>query len=201
MVKLGKIIFRRLQDDDKDKLLVFCNECSELGYQNNSSLEKLKYDKMHLPYGQYFIALDSTQNKIVNIAGVHHLPEVAENAWRCLFRGAQLPGYTLGNHLSKNIFRLGYQLSYLLPMQMNFISKHFIDAEFYMSSNSPSNLIDPAGKSIRMDRLMRNTLLKNGVINEYASEFELFYTKQSIWKINTERYWQERNKVLPMDIV
>lgn len=200
MVELGKIIFRPLQDNDKDKLIVFCNECAELGYQNNSSLDAIKFSKMHLPYGQYFIAVDTEKDKIVNLAGVHHLPEVAENAWRCLFRGAQLPGYTLGNSLSKNIFKLGYQLSYILPMQMNFIKKNFPDPEFYMSSNSPSNANDPAGKSIRMDRLMRNTLLKNGVIKEYAAEFELFYTKQSIWKIDVKRYWEERNKVLPMDV-
>lgn len=195
MVKLGKLTFRTLEETDHNALQKFCDECSLLGYENNSSFKNIKLEQMNMPFGKFFIGLD--EDKIFNLAGVHHLPEVAPNAWRCLFRGAQLPGYSISNHLSKNIFLLGYQLSYILPLQMQFISKQFPDAEFYMSSNSPSNKIDTAGKSIRMDQLMRNTLLRSGVITEYASDFELYYTKQSIWKIDQERYWQKRSEVLP----
>ena len=45
-----------------------------------------------------FIGIDESKDKIFNLAGVHHLPEVSNNAWRCLFRGAQLPGYNLRNN-------------------------------------------------------------------------------------------------------
>ena len=36
MVRLGKIIFRELLDSDLDKLQIFCDECKNLGYNNNS---------------------------------------------------------------------------------------------------------------------------------------------------------------------
>jgi len=198
MVIPGKphLEIRQLETGDLDDLAIFCDRCAELGWINNSTLHKTKADKMIMPYGKFFIGYDNNEKRIWNIAGVHRLPEVSENAWRCLFRGAQLPGYSVSSVLSKNVFTNGYHLSYFLPIQINYIQSLFPAAEFFMTSNSPSNYTDTAGKSIRMDKLMRNTLLKSGVITEYASEFDLYYTKQSIWKINQIRYWKERTKVL-----
>ena len=123
MVKLGKITFRELLDSDLNKLQIFCDECKSLGYNNNASFDSIKLAKMKMPYGKYFIGIDDSKDKIFNLAGVHHLPEVSNNAWRCLFRGAQVPGYNLSKGLTKNIFLTGYQLSYILPLQINFIRK------------------------------------------------------------------------------
>jgi len=198
MVLPGKphLEIRELKETDFANLEVFCDQCLKLGWHNNSSLEKLKVEKLIMPYGKFFIGYDHNNECIWNIAGIHQLPEISPTAWRCLFRGAQLPGYSVSSSFSKNIFKNGFHLSYFLPIQINYIKSLFEDAQFYMTSNSPSNQTDTAGKSIRMDKIMRNTLLKSGVITEYASEFDLYYTKQSIWKINQKRYWEERSKVL-----
>ena len=181
MVKLGKITFRELLDSDLNKLQIFCDECKSLGYNNNASFNSIKLDKMQMPYGKYFIGIDDSKDKIFNLAGVHHLPEVSNNAWRCLFRGAQLPGYNLSKGLTKNIFLTGYQLSYILPLQINFIRKQYPDSVFYMSSNTPKD--------------------KEGVLSLWQENFELFYTSQTIWEIDESKYWQYRNRFLPSDII
>ena len=70
---------------------------------------------------QKYLNPRTSKDIIFNLAGVHHLPEVSPNAWRCLFRGAQLPGYAVSKGISKNMFKTGYQLAYVLPMQIEFI--------------------------------------------------------------------------------
>jgi len=185
--------FRLLENTDYSKLQEFCNRCKEQGWYNNSSFDAIKLDKMCMPYGRFFIGYDHNKNIIFNLAGVHHLPEIADNAWRCLFRGAQLPGYSISGGFTKNIFKTGYQLSYVLPMQMEFIKYYDPAAEFYMTTNNQNTSVDNAGKSKRMDIIMSKTLAKIGVLDKFAEDFELFYTQQTIWKINEEHYHLQRS--------
>ena len=95
--------FRLLTKDDTPLVQEFCNSQQ---YSNNTSLEKMKWNSCPL----WTAAL--VDNKIVSIAGTHELPEVSPDAYRCLFRGAQLPGFTLGT--GRDIFKTGIQLSQLL---------------------------------------------------------------------------------------
>ena len=70
-----------------------------------------------------------------------------------------------------------------------------------MSSNTPKDTKDASGKSMRMDKLMHNTLYKEGVLSLWQENFELFYTSQTIWEIDESKYWQYRNRFLPSDII
>jgi len=191
---LGKtnLEFRLLNDSDYEKLQEFCDKCLSLGWENNSTFQSIKLDKMAMPYGQFFIGYDLDKDIIFNLAGVHHLPEISANAWRCLFRGAQLPGYSITKNFTKNIFKTGYQLSYMLPMQLEFIKNYNSIAEFYMSTNNQFTNKDTAGKSKRMDIVMSNTLAVSGVLEKYYEDFELFNTRQTIWKLNEKKYYSER---------
>jgi hypothetical protein len=194
MVVPGKpeLELRLLQESDYAKLLDFCNSCKELGWYNNQSFQAIKLDKLSMPYGQFFIGYDHSKDIIWNLAGVHHLPEIAPNAWRCLFRGAQLPGYSVTGSFTKNIFKTGYQLSYILPMQMEFIKQYDPLAEFYMTTNNQTTIVDTAGKSKRMDIVMSKTLAVSKVLDKFAENVELFYTQQTVWKINVEEYYLQR---------
>ena len=187
---------RLLEYNDREKLQQFCDRCSEFGWENNSTFQAIKLDKMEMPYGKFFIGYDHSKDIIFNLAGVHHLPEVAPNAWRCLFRGAQLPGYSVTGGFTKNIFKTGYQPSYILPMQMEFIKQYDPTAEFYMTTNNQSTEKDTAGKSKRMDIVMSKTLASTGVLEKFAEDFELFYTQQTVWKINENEYYLQRSRYI-----
>jgi len=150
MEKLGNLTFRPLVDSDRLALATFCVECEKLGYENNKSFESIKLDKMKMPYGQFFVGLD--QDKIVTFAGVHHLPELGNNAWRCLFRGAQLPGYT--PTWSINIFKSWIHLSHLLYYQIKLVQQLDPTAEFYISTNVDNK---KAGVSSRLDKTIMPT--------------------------------------------
>ena len=173
--------FRFATANDKDKVLDFCNSQN---FSNNTSLEKMKW-QWCLDTGAWTVAI--VDNKIVSIAGAHELPEVSPNAYRCLFRGAQLPGYTL--MFSKNIFKTGIQLSYLLPLQMKWAKMQNEQAEFYLSSNVNN---EGGGKSHRWNKVLTKTLVSRNVLT-LEKTIKLYNVQQYLWKINTTNYFKERS--------
>ena len=183
MVKLGKLKFRSLTNNDKSAVEEFC---SSQNFSNNTSLEKMKWD--WCPF--WCAAFDG--DKIVSIAGAHELPEVSPNAYRLLFRGAQLPGYTLGT--GRDVFKTGIHLSYLLPMQITWALKMNPNAELYISTN----INNDGGKSQRMNDIIMPLLAKRGVW-KLEQSMMLFHVPQRLWRINVKTYMEERNRSLGND--
>lgn len=196
----GKLEFRKLEDSDLPCLEKFCNTCKDLGYENNSNFKAIKLDQMKMPYGQYFIGYDHEKKIIWNLAGVHQLPEINHNGWRCLFRGLQLPGYSMINTLSKNLFKSCYQISYILPMQMQFIKNKYSDAKFYMTSNNKKNE-KYSGKSQRLDSIIMPSMERYGSFKRIYDDIELFYTRQSVWEINEDIYYLRRKEFIGDDLI
>lgn len=202
MVLPGKpeLELRLLQESDHAKLLDFCNSCKELGWYNNESFQAIKLDKMSMPYGQFFIGYDHSKDIIWNLAGVHKFPEVGEDAWRCLFRGAQLPGYSLSGFLTKDVYKNGYHLSYLLPMQIEFIRALHPTSKFYMSSNNLTNKTQFA-KSQKLDSVIMPYLAKRGIFTRTHKDFILYGASQSVWQVNIDKYYEERKVSLGVNFL
>ena len=140
---------------------------------------------MKLDKAYFFVGLDG--DRIVTVAGVHKLPEINDHAWRCLFRGAQLPGYT--PEWSIDIFKSGIHFSQLLYRQINLVLSIDPLAEFYISTNVKS---DTGAKSSRMNNIMMPRLVKEGYCTLYKEDITLFYTQQNLWKINVDNYLAAR---------
>jgi hypothetical protein len=181
--------FKKLEPSDLSALQQFCNECKTLGYVNNESFAAIKLDKMVMPYGQFLIGLED--GKIFTIAGVHRLPEVNNHAWRCLFRGAQLPGYTPA--WSLDIFKSGIHFSQLLYMQIKLVQEIDPNAEFYVSTNVDSNI---GAKSSRMNDVMMPRIAKRGIWNLELENFMLYNVPQNLWKVNVANYMEARERWL-----
>jgi hypothetical protein len=179
MKQLGKITFKKLETSDHDKLQVFLNACIDLGYENNKSFESIKLDKMIMPYGQFFIGLD--EDKIFTFAGIHIMQP---HKYRCLFRGAGLPGYSTG----LTGLRASYQFIYLLNMQIDFILAHDSQAEFYLTTNH----VQDNGKSSKMNKIWCPRITKQGVLKLVDDSFLYHNTLQSLWKIDVVTYKQWR---------
>lgn len=184
--------FRLLQESDYIRLKSFCDYFKGKGIKNNDSFESIKLDKMKMPFGQYFVGYDYESDKIWNLLGVHRLPEIHEHAWRCFFRGAQLPGYRLGTALTSDIFKLGYQITYMIEMQIKFILEHDSNAEIFASTNTPK--AETFARSQFIDQHIAPMLERRGVFTKAYDNFMLFNTSQSIWKLNVDKYFEERKK-------
>lgn len=183
--KHGKLIYRELLDTDLDKLQVFCDECKKLNYHNNVDFNAIKLDKMKMPYGKFFIGLDD--DKIFTIAGVHQLHEIDELGYRCLFRGAQLPGYTPMSALKfYDIIHFGQ----LLYLQIQYIRNINKNSNFYITTNIVDN---NNGYSSRVNRVFMPRIEKLGIWSLYQSDVVLFNTRQNIYKINVEEYFRQRS--------
>lgn len=183
MVIPGKpnLEIRLLTEADHRDLDKFCIACAALGLENNKDSKAIKLDKMTMPYGQYFIGWDNDRDCIWNLAGVHHLPEFGNNVWRVLFRGAQLPGYALGT--SRDFFSASYHWRYFLPLQIMFIQAGYPDADFVVTTNIKNS---GAGKSDRLDKVVMPLLVEQGLAELIDSDYELFNTRQNVWRINID---------------
>jgi hypothetical protein len=181
MVIPGKnnLRIRLLTNDDIDLLDQFCLTCSELGLENNKDTCAIKLNQMQMPYGQYFVGYDNNTNSIWNLAGVHQLPELGPNIWRCLFRGAQIPGYALG--VGKEFLKISYHWRFFLPLQIQFIKQQYPDSQFVVSTNISNS---SAGKSDRLDKKIMPQLLDRGIVSLLKADFELYNTRQNIWLVN-----------------
>lgn len=186
MATLGKLQFRFATEKDRSLVEQFCKDQN---FSNNTSLDKMKWEWC-LEVGTWTVATED--GKIVSIAGVHPLPEVSEHAYRCLFRGAQLPGYTLGT--GRDIFKTGIQLSYLLDLQIRWALEKNINADLYISTN----INDDGGKSQRMNNTIMPLLAKRGIW-ELDRQMELYNVPQNLWRINVLTYMEERNRSLGND--
>lgn len=184
MDRPGKLKYKLLTLEDIPAVNQFCKECQTLGYENNTSLETMKFHS-----ATFFAAYD--QECIVSLAGVHQLPEVNKHAWRCLFRGAQLPGYT--PQWSMNIFKSGIHFSQFLYRQIKHVQTIDPSAEFYISTNLQSTI---GAKSHRMNDVMMPRIAKMGVWNLHAENIMLYNVPQNLWKVDVETYMQLRDQHL-----
>jgi hypothetical protein len=178
MEKLGKLIFRTLENSDLPELKIFCDTCKKLGYYNNGSFESIKLDQMKMPYGKFFIGLDN--NKIFTIAGVHRFEELGLNSYRALFRGAVLPGYVTGRGMLKD----SWQFIETLNQQIDFILLTNPNAEFYLTSNK----MQDSGKSSKIDQFFNPRAERAGLMTLVDDNFYYMHTAQRLWKINVENY-------------
>lgn len=184
MEQPGKTIFKLLTQEDIPQIEIFCKECEQLGYENNSSLQTMKFEK-----ATFFGAFDG--EKLFSLAGVEHFPIINEHAYRCLFRGAQLPKYT--PKWSMNIFESGIHFSQFLYMQIKFIQQIDINSEFYITTNI-NNL--KAGKSNRLHKTMMPRLSKKGYVDLINPNIIIYNTEQSLWKVNIINYMKARENWL-----
>jgi hypothetical protein len=182
MEKHGRITFRKLEDNDHARLQEFCSKCRDLGYKNNSTFKDIKLDQMKMPYGQFFIG--EIDGYIFNLAGVHHMPELNKNAYRCLFRGAVLPKHVTSRGGLKN----SWQFTVTLNQQIDFILSLNPNAEFYLTSNKEQI----NGKSSVIDKVFNPKAEQLGIMKLVDGNFYYMYTEQRLWKINVNAYKQWR---------
>ena len=115
------------------------------------------------------------------------MPEINDKAWRCLFRGAQLPGYV--PKFSTNPYELIIHFRELLYLQLNYVLSIEPDSEFYITSNIIDN---NNGYSSRMDKIMMPQIAKRGIWDIYLSNTVLYNTRQNVWRVNVAEYYRQR---------
>ena len=170
--------FRVTTSCDTDILEDFCNKCAALGYTNNSSIDKLKFDYITENNGAYFYAF--LNDTLVSLAGCYHFPELGDSAYRFSYRGVQLPGVDTYQGLSKNHFN-----SIPWRVLLNYQIKHGLDrgaTEFYTTTN----IKDEFGRVPKTDKMM-HYISQKGIVALHDT-INIFNIEQRVWKLNLEKY-------------
>lgn len=153
-----------------DDLLVFIQRCGELGYNNNNTLDSMKFYQCLEENGTWYATYHN--NNIIGISGVHRFLDGV----RALFRGAQLysiPGGLTKNHMNCWMFR------YHLPLV---IERH-PDVPIFITTNTEN---DASGKMLRLNKLY-HILEKKNIVN-YQGEHFIRGVYQNLWELNNEVY-------------
>lgn len=185
MIKIVK-----LDNSYRDLLLNFCHACSELGYNNNASLELMKFN------GNYDLGEHATffatiiNGEIASVSGSHSL---ATAQLRCGFRSASLPKYnSLIKGLSKNHMN-NLVWGFLIPeLILDGLKRNF--DEFYITTSHTDH--DASGKMHRTHRVMQ--LLSKRNIVEYQGIENLFFTPQTKWKFNLPEFFRSIQSFTPV---
>ena len=174
-----------LNQSTLDQVKKFCLSCDELGYGNNNSLKAMKFEWCK-EIGEFWGAWYKEQ--LIAVAGAHPLPEIGQNAVRVLFRGCQLYSPYQGLNASH---MNSVPMRDILPLQIEM----YKDNDLYITTNIN---YDASGHMHRTHRVMQ-LLAKKGIVDLHTESTELFYSEQSVWQLNKERYDEVRRGLKTLD--
>ena len=177
------MLIEKIMDRHLTMLQEFCDKCEELGYQNNSS-----FQRMNLLWcksvGEYWCAIKD--KKIIAVAGCHPLPEVEKDAWRIMYRGCELPGHDTFKGLGKGDWNSITQREFI-PLMIEWIPSD----KLYITTNIDHEHSN--GKAARNHRLM-GLLAKQGILDN-CGDMLLKGVNQTVWKLNIDEYTRRREKI------
>ena len=168
----------QLFEKDVDKIQAFCDSCKDRGFTNNQSLKAMKFEWCLEQGGSWWGTF--REDNIVSLSGIHPF----KDGWRGIFRGAQIeprPTKGLDRH-QKSSQSIWSQL----PLQIKFAEN--ISGELtpiYITTNIN---FDASGYASRVHNLFK--ILAKDQIIDYVGDEEIFYTMQTVWKVNREKYYE-----------
>ena len=166
----------KLDDSYKDKLNTFCYECKQLGWVNNSSIDKMRWNKVYRTGGAFLAGV--VDDAIVSVAGYCPLPEIDNNAWRIFYRSATLPNYGLNRGLHRGTGPRG-------RMYIERFIETLPNSELYITTN----IENESYKQIL--RYHKHLELESSMKDSYISklcETIIDNTNQAVWKLDVEKY-------------
>ena len=168
----------RLFDKDFNIVEPFLQECEKKGFKNNNSLKTMKWDWCMQEGGAWFGTVK--EGELISISGIHPF----KDGYRALFRGAQTQPRPVKG-LNKYQFQSWPFYSHL-ALQVEWARWQGSD-KIYITTNVSN---DDSG---RMNRVHKSfaSLEKRGIVTHCGIE-EIFYTQQSVWQLNIDKYFEVR---------
>lgn len=173
--------------DHAEALEQFCNQCQTQGYKNNQSVDSMRLDWCADQGGQFFLTY--IDNIVVSVSGCHPLPELGEDVYRVLFRGATLQAYQnyLGVVSKTHMTSIPFYAH--IPLALD-----WIDTGIYKKIVITTNWNNPDIESMSKSHAVLGLLARQGIVDCLVNKVNLFYTDQTVWQLNVDRYFQVRNQ-------
>ena len=158
----------------------FLKLCKHMGFENNESLTTLKWQWLLDQKGSWWATI--AEGNIIALSGIHPF----KDGYRALFRGVQ----TFQRPAGLNKYHMSsYGFAEHLPRQIEWaqVMSNDTDVPIYITTNIDN---DASGKMLRINKLFK--ILERQEIVDFLGEEDVYYTKQSIWKLNNEKYYGHR---------
>tara|TARA_Y100001980_G_C14538900_1_gene316211 strand:- start:1327 stop:1860 length:534 start_codon:yes stop_codon:yes gene_type:complete len=168
--------------EDISDLQIYCEKCRDLGWINNSSLERLNIDMMTENQGAYFGIYEN--NEIVSIAGIYKFHELYPDDWRMFYRTATLPGKAKNKGLHRGTGLRG-------RLYINEFLKYTNNGNLYLTTNIKNGDWENITRYHRA--LEKESSQKDSYVH-YHDKVNLYEREQVIWKLDNEQYYQRTQK-------
>jgi len=162
----------------------FLKLCKHMGFGNNESLTALKWQWLLDEGGSWWVT--TLNDNIISLSGVHPF----KDGYRALYRGVQ----TFQRPAGLNKYHMSsYPFAEQLPKQIEWaqIKSNDNEVPIYITTNIDN---DASGKMLRINRVFK--ILEKQKIVDFMGEESVYYTKQSVWKLNKKEYYGHRYKTL-----
>lgn len=183
IIILGMVLMEKLKviSDIRSHIgfKAFMTKCNELGYYNNSTIERFRFDRVDNNWGNIWGLAKG--NDLIATAGCHLFEEYDSDSFRLQFRGCEIPGTDVKRGLSKGHWN-SMTWRELIPYELDLAYKVGI-YKFYITTNTDN----------RNHRTMTN-MAKQGYL-ELDKITMLNNTEQAIWRFNDEKYLEVRSKL------
>jgi len=175
------MIYTKELTEVTDQLIRFTQQCEKLGYNNNSSLEAMKF-YWCLDNGGMWYATYDNQDEIISISGIHPFGD----GWRGLFRGAQIKSRPCG----LNRYHMqSYCFHSQLPYQIEWAERNTVEPFIYITTNIDT---DRSGRMGRVNKTFL-TLEQYDIVYHLGNE-EIYGVNQNMWLLDTAKYTTVRNR-------
>ena len=167
----------RLFDKDIPQVNKFLDVCTQKEFKNNTSLEVIKWSWCKKE-GSWWGTFNNKQ--LIALSGMHPF----KDGYRALFRGAQIETRPMKGLNRYQFQSWGFYAH--LPLQIEW-ARWQGKENIYITTNVEN---DASG---RMNRIHKSfTALQKAGVVDYLGDEEIFYTLQSVWKVNIDRYFDVR---------
>lgn len=169
-----------------EDLKEFCNRCKNLNYKNNESLESMRLEWCLKNNGQFFLTY--SENQLISISGCHPLPQIGNDTFRILFRGATLQEYQNPLGILNKYHMTAITFYSHVPFQIDWgVSKGY--SKFCITTNwSNPDGIESMYHSHRVFKYLE----KQKLVECVFEKINLYSTEQAVWKLNIDRYFEVR---------
>ena len=165
----------------------FCKSCDQFGYTNNNSTKSMRLDWCLENGGQFFLTY--CDGIIISVSGCHPLPEVGPNVYRILFRGATLRDYQNLLGVMSKTHMTSIPFYDHIPLALEWAKGKA--STFVVTTNwaSPNGI-----ESMSRSHKVLGLLARQGIVDCLVEKMNLFYTDQTVWKLNIDKYLDARNQ-------
>jgi hypothetical protein len=153
-----------------------------LGWENNSSVEKLKLNMVYNNGGAFLGIIKN--DALVSMAGYYPFYEFDSNAWRIFYRTAALPNSGTNKGLHRGTGPRG-------RMYIDNFIKYCNSDQLYLTTNIDNesfSSITRYNRSLELESQLPDAYIKK------ISEMTLYNHKQAIWKLDVEKYLERTKK-------